>query len=428
MSLLTNLFVLGSYAIVALALTMGLQAFAEIEPVVGWIAAAVFFVLAAQVHGALNRAQENTAIGGELDALRKALGTSERDLEALHGEVEILTDQVESSDKERNRKLVSEMRVLESLVQQLAVGVAKRSAEERESAQVGVDGECVDDELNQAWQVAAFDSANPSAFDRASEAQLLDAVRQSLDENRVDLYLQPIVSLPQRRIRYYEALTRLRSDDGEILMPRHYLRVAENAGLMSTIDNLLLFRCVQVVRKLIERSRDVAVFCNISAHSLQDNLFFPQFLEFMESNADLSSRLIFEFGQDTLETCGPMELANLRRLAGLGFYFSMDQVASLEIDPVFLRDRNFRYVKAPAHVLISQIGDTKSDFHISDLKEQLARHGLDLIAEKIEDDRAVAEILELNVDYGQGFLFGEPRPLKGGAIDEDNQLDTGQAA
>jgi len=54
MSFLTNIFVIGSYVIIALALSMGLQAFAGVEPVVGWLAAAVFFLFAAQIHGTLN--------------------------------------------------------------------------------------------------------------------------------------------------------------------------------------------------------------------------------------------------------------------------------------------------------------------------------------------------------------------------------------
>ena len=69
-----------------------------------------------------------------------------------------------------------------------------------------------------------------------------DTIRASLEENRVDLYLQPIVSLPQRKLRYYEALSRLRAEDGSVIMPAQYIKVAAPAGLMSVVDNLLLFR------------------------------------------------------------------------------------------------------------------------------------------------------------------------------------------
>lgn len=406
MSFLTNFFVIGSYVIVALALSMGLQAFAGVQPVVGWLAAAVFFLFAAQIHGALNRAQENGILVHDIATIRQALAAFERDLEDLRAQAEDLDGRVLGVTDRRNRRLTAEMNVLESLVKQLASGVAEQTAREQEAGVTRWSPK--DDETpDPAWNLDAFDSANPSAFDRASDEQLLRAVRASLEENRVELYLQPIVSLPQRRLRYYEALTRLRAEGGEVLMPRHYLYVAEGAGLISIIDNLLLFRSVQVVRKLMERDSDVRVFCNISTRSLQDNAFFPQFLDFMENHADLAAKLIFEFTQDTIDMCGPLELANLRRLTGLGFRFSMDQVTDLEFDTAALRDRGFSFVKIPVATL-AQCAEAGLD--ISEVKTRLTRHGLDLIAEKIEDDDAVQNVIAAGVDFGQGYLLGEPRP------------------
>ena len=57
-------------------------------------------------------------------------------------------------------------------------------------------------------------------------------VAAALDANRIDLYLQPIVTLPQRKVRYYEALTRLRTEAGEVLPASAFLAHAEAAGLL----------------------------------------------------------------------------------------------------------------------------------------------------------------------------------------------------
>ena len=82
--------------------------------------------------------------------------------------------------------------------------------------------------------------------------------------NRIDLYLQPIVTLPQRKVRYYEAMSRLRTEEGESCWPADFLAHAEAAGLMPKIDNLVVFRCVQVVRRLLLKNRDIGLFCNMS--------------------------------------------------------------------------------------------------------------------------------------------------------------------
>src|SRR5262249_57211076 len=108
-------------------------------------------------------------------------------------------------------------------------------------------------------------------------------IRRAVEANRVDLYLQPIVTLPQRKVRYYEGLTRLRSDDGDLLLPADFLEYAESGGLMPLIDNVLLFRCVQVVRRLSAKNREIGMFCNIAPDTLIDSATFPQFFEVMEA-------------------------------------------------------------------------------------------------------------------------------------------------
>ncbi|CAN0430234.1 unnamed protein product, partial [Phaeothamnion confervicola] len=77
--------------------------------------------------------------------------------------------------------------------------------------------------------------------------ELAAAIRSAVEATRVDLYLQPIVTLPQRKVRYYEAVTWLRTEDGDSLKPSHFKEIAEAQALMPRIDNMLLFRCVQVV-------------------------------------------------------------------------------------------------------------------------------------------------------------------------------------
>ena len=180
--------------------------------------------------------------------------------------------------------------------------------------------------------------------------------------------------------------------------------------MMSTVDNLLLFRCIQVVRKLSQRNRETGLFCNISANSLLDSDFFPQFVEYMELNKDLAGNLVFEFSQSTVDGCGPLENESLRVLASLGFRFSMDQVADLRLDYAGLNSRGFRYIKIPADTLLR--GVDGADIHPGDLKELMGRFGLDLIVDRIESERAVVDVLDYDVDYGQGYLFGEPRPVR----------------
>jgi cyclic-di-GMP phosphodiesterase TipF (flagellum assembly factor) len=63
-------------------------------------------------------------------------------------------------------------------------------------------------------------------------------------------------------------------------------------------------------------------------------------------------------------------------------------------------------------LLLDQRHSSTSDIHPSDLSDLLGRYGIDLIAERIEGERAVVDLLDFDVRFGQGFLFAPPRPLR----------------
>jgi cyclic-di-GMP phosphodiesterase TipF (flagellum assembly factor) len=240
-------------------------------------------------------------------------------------------------------------------------------------------------------------------------------VRGAIENNRVDLYLQPVVTLPQRKVRYYEAMSRLRAVDGEPVAAADFIDCAENAGLMPKIDNLLLFRCVQVLRRLLLKNRDIGLFCNISPATLADAEVFPQFLEFVEANRALGPSLVFEFTQSAFRAMGPIEHEALSALVEGGFRFSMDHVTDLRMEPRDLAERGIRFVKAPATLLLNKAASA-SDIHAADLSDLLGRFGIDLIAERIESEGMVVDLLDYDVRYGQGFLFSPPRPVRSEAL------------
>ncbi|MGH6814211.1 MAG: EAL domain-containing protein [Hyphomicrobiaceae bacterium] len=257
---------------------------------------------------------------------------------------------------------------------------------------------------------------------------MLEVIQRALNQNRVDIYLQPIVSLPHRKIRFYEGLTRLRSADGSIVMPAQYMNVAAPAGLMPPIDNLLLLRCVQLVRRLSQKNRDIAVFCNLSEQTLTDAEFFPQLLEFLRGNRDICSHIVFEFAQETMLKASRAVDAGIAALHQLGFRLSLDQVSTLNCDFAKLRQQGFRFVKIKARTLLLGMQHASAPAAAEAFKDLLTRNGVTLIVERVESESTVAQLLEYNIGYGQGFLFGEPRPLRDvGEIHDRQAMQPGVA-
>jgi cyclic-di-GMP phosphodiesterase TipF (flagellum assembly factor) len=245
-----------------------------------------------------------------------------------------------------------------------------------------------------------------------SQSQILAAVKSAIEENRIDIYLQPMVTLPQRKVRFYEAVTRLRDDKDQILTADDFVGTAEAAGLIGRIDHMVMLRCVQVLRRLMVRNKEVGVFCNIAAATLGNPATFAQSLDFLEANRALAPSLVLEFKQATFRNLGPVQAENLAALAQRGYRFSLDHVSDLRIEPRELADRGVRFIKVPAALLLDQRQNSASDIHPSDLSDLLGRFGIDLIAERIEGERAVVDLLDFDVRFGQGFLFAPPRPLR----------------
>src|SRR3569833_731022 len=194
--------------------------------------------------------------------------------------------------------------------------------------------------------------------DPRTSGALLEPIRDALPENRVDLYLQPVVALPQRKTVFYESFSRLRDETGRVMMPAEYLSVAEPAGLMTAVDNLLLFRCVQIVRRLAKQDRKIGIFCNISMASLADESFFPGFLDLLTDNKDLAGALIFEVGQAAFEGRGSIEARNMGKLADLGFRFSLDKVVDLDLDLQDLSRSDVKFLKVGAQLMLDELVDT----------------------------------------------------------------------
>lgn len=373
----------------------------------GWAAGvAAFFGAAAfclALHAAVSQSLKMGGLRSELEKIRQAHRIMIDQMERVDARVTEAVDTVTDDALRRSEELSVEVQMLEDLVQRMGERLEERMRAAPLPSELRAEG-----------------------HRRHSSSTLLHTVREALAENRVDLYLQPVVSLPQRRTVFYESYSRLRDETGRVMMPAEYLAVAEPEGLVTAIDNLLLFRCVQIVRRLAKQDRKVGIFCNVSLASLADETFFPQFLELLAANQDLSGALIFELGQAAFDSRGAVEARNMGKLAELGFRFSLDKVVDLDLDFQDLARSDVKFLKVAAPFLLEELTETDEglvlrslpDLAAEDFSALTRRYGVEVIAEKVESERQIVDILELDIGYGQGHLFGEPKAIKEAVLAE----------
>jgi len=375
------------------------------------------------------RLRDRTDVGGQIADLSRGTADLARQIAEFGRKLAFLEGRVASANSagvERIQGVAGEINELGALVRQLAVSVAnhedmllslslsavtpapvsKPDHEPPKNPPFSAD----DRNTTAAAPTPAVIAAAPAPS--SNQAHILAAVKNAIEESRIDIYLQPMVTLPQRKVRFYEAVTRLRDDKDQIVAADDFIPVAEATGQIGRIDHMVMLRCVQVLRRLMVRNKDVGIFCNVAASTLGNPTSFAQCLDFLEANRALAPSFVLEFKQATFRNLGPIETEHLAALAQRGYRFSIDHVTDIRIEPRELADRGVRFIKVPAALLLDQTQTSASDIHPSDLSDLLGRFGIDLIAERIEGERAVVDLLDYDVRFGQGFLFAPPRPLR----------------
>ena len=400
-----------------------------------------------------------------------------QEFEEVHAKIENVRADLEGEAKNQREKIAGDLRILEGLIKQLSHELMAASAAEPEVAaqaraapaaaraqdilaeiekiepdeepeeptemeietltiieveeEVAVEEEETEEVAVEAEEGVALveDVPRQEDFVEAAEVahiddrEMLEIVSQAIEAGRVDLYLQPTVTLPERKPRYFEALTRIRTKADTLILPGSYLPVAETSGMMPLIDNVLLVKSVQTLRRLGADSRIKGVFCNISVTTLLDPEFFPELVEFMEENSGLSESLIFEVSQSAILGLSADELGALDTLGALGYGFSLDHVADLDVDFASLRDRSFRFVKIDAKTFLHDMAAKGSVFSASEMKRALDDFDMKLIVEKVEDEGQVAQLLDYGVELAQGYLFGRPKPMSPALFREIEDAD-----
>jgi len=107
----------------------------------------------------------------------------------------------------------------------------------------------------------------------------------------------------------------------------------------------------------------------------------------MRVNRDLAGQIVFEFSQEALAKAGVEGEKNLTTLATMGFALSMDHVESLALDFLRLKAIGFRHLKVHASILTRGMNGAGAQVAAEDFKKLLTRHGLNLIAERVEDEK-----------------------------------------
>ncbi|HEV2559988.1 MAG TPA: EAL domain-containing protein [Microvirga sp.] len=245
-----------------------------------------------------------------------------------------------------------------------------------------------------------------------AEARRMAAILQAFEADRIELHLQPVVSLPQRKVRFYEALARLRLADESILVPAEFLPLLERLGHAAEFDRRVLGRALAITRHLMARGSEAVVSINIAPKSMDEPGFLRSLARVFDAYPDTIGRIVLELSQRCWRTLDAERAGALAVLRDKGIPLALDRASDLRLDPLSLADRGVRFVKLPADLLIAADHGRGLDIEAADLASVLRRAGIKLVAERVEREESVPDLLDLDVPLAQGFVFAAPRAVR----------------
>lgn len=258
-----------------------------------------------------------------------------------------------------------------------------------------------------------------------ADARRMAAILQAFEADRIELHLQPIVALPQRKVRFYEALARLRLADESILVPAEFMPLLERLGHSAEFDRRVLGRALAIARHLMARGSETIVSINIAPKALEEAGFLRSLARIFDAYPDVIGRIVLELSQRCWRTLDAEQAGALSTLRDKGIPFALDRATDLRLDPLALADRGVRFVKLPADLLIAADQGRGLDIEAADMASVLRRAGIKLIAEKVEREEAVPDLIDLDIPLAQGFVFAAPRAVRSDVLGAAGQ---GEAA
>jgi diguanylate cyclase (GGDEF)-like protein len=235
-------------------------------------------------------------------------------------------------------------------------------------------------------------------------------LRRALDHSELEVYFQPMVSLPDRRLVAVECLARWEHPTHGPVAPEDFVAVAEHTGQLSRLTEAVLGEALRRCREWADAARPLSVAVNLSPRTLLDPDFPASVERLLAEHGVAPQRLMFEITEDGVlgETDRPMP--NLRRLHEIGVRLAVDDFGTGYSSLSYLRRLPVDEVKIDRSFVQGMATDP-GDLAIVRAVVDLARHfGLTVVAEGVESELTLELLDEIGCDIGQGFLFSRPLP------------------
>ncbi|HHH72341.1 MAG TPA: EAL domain-containing protein [Sulfuricurvum sp.] len=249
---------------------------------------------------------------------------------------------------------------------------------------------------------------------RQEQMQWINRIERALEDDRLSLYVQPIADLVDpSSVQHYEVLLRMRSPEGDVVLPMAFIPAAERYGKMVDIDRWVIDKLFSSYYDVRQQVRTKIRFnVNLSGISLNDETMAVYIQECFERHHLPYDAITFE----VTETAAISNIGSaqefIERFRALGCKFALDDFGCGLSSFSYLQNLPVDYLKIDGSFVID-IDSNDVNRAMVDAINQIGHvMGIATVCEFVENDRIVKTLRDIGVDYAQGHYIGKPQPLE----------------
>jgi len=245
-----------------------------------------------------------------------------------------------------------------------------------------------------------------------NQLSLMSDLKRGLVRNEFQLYYQPKIDLDNNRITHAEALIRWQHPVNGFMPPDLFIPLAEQAGYISMLTFWVLEQAVKQCSSWKENGWLISVAVNLSVKDLLNPGLPDIILKLLNKYQLGTESLVLEITESAVMQDPDVALCVLDQLRELGFIISIDDFGTGYSSMEYLKKLSVNNLKIDKS-FVMELSSSEQDKIIVRSMIQLAHNlGLKVVAEGVEDDRALNILAENKCDYAQGYFISRPLPIE----------------
>jgi len=300
----------------------------------------------------------------------------------------------------------------------LSIGIVALSqqSEDTHAVLASADDACHLSKEEGGNRVNVFQAKDSKYQKRRGDMEWISKINKAIEENRFILYQQAIVPLSDSiELRpKAEILLRLVNEDGSISRPGDFIPAAERYHLMPLIDQWVIRNSIAAYKTLTDRGSELAsriISINLSGPSLLDESLVELILHEVRRSALKPSSFCFEITETAAIQNFAAATRFMKRLKDEGFTFALDDFGSGFSSFAYLKILPVDYLKIDGS-FVQTIDESMVSYTMVDSINSIGHvMGIKTIAEFVKSPEIKQKLIEIGVDYAQGYHLAEPVPL-----------------